>query len=119
MCGGAEKQQLRGAQAQHFAAERVGTFERPLDQQLQNMVNLAQPAQCRGEEQSHKSPIARLEAGEIRLPRKCIVERLALVQAGHQHVERDASGDEGIFHFASAYKLGMLGAQTNWGGAFT
>src|SRR5262249_15177950 len=42
-----------------------------------------------------------------------LVERLALVEAGHQHVERNpAGGGGGFFHFVAPYRPGMLGAQT-------
>ena len=108
----AEEDQLRRAQPQDLATDRVGAFERPLDHRAQHGVDLAQPPQGGGEQQAHEGPIARVELGKARMTGQGVVERLALVEAGDQHVERNAWA--GIFHFVAAYKPGMFGPQTNW-----
>ncbi len=94
VCRRAEEEKLRGAQPQDLMAEGVGALQRPLDQQAQNRVDLAQASQGGGEQQAHEGTIARVEDGEAVVPRQRLIERLALVEAGNQELERGAPGGE-------------------------
>jgi hypothetical protein len=92
----AQEQQLGCAQAQHLPAGRVGAVERPFDQKAQDLVDLAQAAQGGGQQQAHEGAVARIEAGEALMAGQRVVERLALVEARHQDVERDAPRENDI-----------------------
>ena len=99
---GAEEQELSRAQAQHLAAGGVGAFQRPFDQGCQHDVDLAQPAQRRGQQQADEGAVARIESGEARMAREGLVERLALVETGDQDFERGVPGGErGSIHCAA------------------
>ena len=97
----AQEQQLGGAQPQHLAAGGVGALERPLDQEAQHLVDLAQAAQRRRQQQAHEGAVARIEPGEPLMAGQRIVQRLPLVEAGHQDVERDAPGNNRGVHRAA------------------
>ena len=100
--GGAEEQELGGAEAQHLAAGGVGAFQRPLDQGRQHDVDLAQAAERRGQQQAHEGAVARIEAGEACVAGQRLVERLALVEAGDQDFDGGAPGGErGVLHRAA------------------
>ena len=101
MGGRAEEHQLGGAQAQHLAAGGIGVLERPLDQGAQDFVDLAQTTHGRGKKQPDEGAIARLETGEALVTGQRIVERLALVEAGDQHVECGVPGSERSIHCAA------------------
>ena len=98
----AEEQELSRAQAQDLTSGGVGAFERPLDQGAERLVDLAQPAQRRGQQQTNEGAVAGVEADEALVAGQRIVQRLALVEAGDQQVERDAPGGErGGIHCAA------------------
>ncbi len=94
----AEEQKLRGTQPQDLMAQRIGALQRPLDQQAEDLVDLAQPSQGCGEQQAHEGPVARIEHRKSVVPRQRLVERLALVEAGNQELERGAPGGEKGIH---------------------
>ena len=101
MGGRAEEHQLGGAQAQHLAAGGIGVLERPLDQRAQDFVDLAQTTQGCCKKQPDEGAIARFEAGEALVTGQRIVERLALVEAGDQHVECGVPGSKRSIHCAA------------------
>src|SRR6266851_3459333 len=101
MGGRAQEHQLGGAQAQHLAGGGVGVLERPLDQGAEDFVDLAQSAQGCCKKQPDEGAIARLEAGEALVADQRIVERLALVETGDQHVECGMPGSERDIHCAA------------------
>jgi len=69
VCRGAEEEELRGAQPQDLMAEGVGALQRPLDQQTQNRVDLAQASQGGGEQEADEGSVAWTEDGETVVPR--------------------------------------------------
>ena len=97
----AEEQELGRAQPQRLQAGGVGPVEWPLDQEAQHLVDLAQAAQGRGQQQAHEGAVARIEAGEPLMAGQRIVQRLPLVEAGDQDVERDAPGNDRSVHRAA------------------
>ena len=97
----AQEQQLGGAQAQHLQARRVGAVKWPLDQEPQHFFDLAQPAQRRRQQQAHEGAVARIEPGEPLMAGQRIVQRLPLVEAGNQEIERDAPGNNRGVHRAA------------------
>ena len=89
------------AARQHLAAGGVGVLERPLDQGAEDFVDLAQSTQGCCKKQPDEGAIARFEAGEALMTGQRIIERLALVEAGGQHVERGVPGSKRSIHRAA------------------
>jgi hypothetical protein len=98
----AEEHQLGGAQAQYLAADRVRAVEGLGDQAGQYALDLAQVAHGGGQQQADEGAVARIEGGEAAMAGQRVVERLALVETGHQHIDCGAAGSErGSIHRAA------------------
>ncbi len=101
MGGGAEKQQLGCTEPQHVTADDIGAVGQALDEVAEHGIDLAQAAQRRGQQQADEGSIARIEGGKAGMSGQRVVQRLALVEAGHQHIERDAPGGERCIHWTA------------------
>ncbi len=86
---GAEEGKLNRAQAQQVAHVAMAALERPIEAGLDEVVDLAEPAQQGRQQPPSQGPVARGQGGEAFRFGERLVERPAPVQDLRQELEGD------------------------------